>query len=590
MTRAPNWNLDVIFNGGARGDAFGTELEAVKRELAEQKSIIEALPPLTENGDAWAAALVGLEQVFSRINELWTVAHCATCEDTAQADAPRLEAQVSALWNKALLTQIPLLDALVDAEDSTWEVFRQTAPWETLQAWINNERATSHLRFPMNEESLINQLDEDGKSAWGRLYRRQSAKVRLELEGHEGGLSPGQAWPLLHHSDSAVRSSVHTAWQKAWREDRDLWASTLTHIIGTRNVLQDRLGVGPLDKPLASCRMSRASLDAMHEAASRARPLLGRYLTRKAAILGKAKLEWQDQWAPIAETAKWSWDQAQGFVEDNFEAWHPELASFARLAFEDEWIEAEDRSAKAAGAWCASLPLARQSRVFMTFGGTFSGAMTLAHELGHAFHNFVTRDLPRPQVHIPMTLAETASVFAENLVRDAALAAASSPTDRLAILDARLSAGTAFLMNIPARFEFERRLHDLRRQGELDPDVLDETMEACQRESYGDALASWDPTYWCSKMHFHMAERAFYNFPYTFGYLFSSLVYARARAEGPSFQATYTTLLRRTGTDHAEPLAADLLGLDLTDPDCWWQAIAPLEDDLEAFEATADKL
>ena len=590
MTTAPTWNLDVIFEGGAAGEAFTSELEAVEATLAKKKALIEDLPPLAENGDAWATALIELEHVFSRINELWTVAHCATCEDTSRADAPRREAKVSALWNKALLAQIPLLDTLVHTETETWELLRQNPSWKTLRAWIDNERASRHLRFPVTEEALINQLSEDGKSAWGRLYRRQSAKVRLEVEGHEGGLTPGQAWPLLHHSDSEVRSRVHTAWQKAWREDRDLWASTLTHIVGTRNVLQDRLQVGPLDKPLASCRMSRASLDAMHEAATRARPLLGRYLARKATLLGKPQLEWQDQWAPVAETAKWSWDQAQSFVESNFEAWHPELSDFARQAFEGEWVEAEDRSAKAAGAWCASLPLARQSRVFMTFGGTFSGAMTLAHELGHAFHNFVTRDLPPCQVHIPMTLAETASVFAENLVRDAALAAASSPTDRLAMLDARLSAGTAFLMNIPARFQFEYKLHELRRQGELDPDVLDETMEACQREAYGEALASWDPTFWCSKMHFHMAERAFYNFPYTFGYLFSSLVYARARAEGPSFQRTYTELLRRTGTDHAEPLAADLLGLDLTDPDCWWQAIAPLQDDLDAFEATADSL
>jgi oligoendopeptidase F len=593
MTQAPTWDLDTIFDGGLRGDAFSTELAAVEQAVTQNHAAIGALAPLSQAPDGWAAALLDLQDVFNRINELWTVAHCATCEDTAAADAPRLEARVSALWSKADLAQIPLLDTLARTDNLTWGRLKKQPAWETLRAWIDNERTTAHLRFPKSEETLINQLNEDGKSAWGRIYRRQSSKVRLKLDGTdspEGELSPGQAWPLLHSGDPALRTRVHTAWQGAWREDRDLWASTLTHIVGTRNVLQDRLGVGPLERPLADCRMSRQTLDAMHEAASRARPLLGRYLARKARVLGLEKLQWQDQWAPVADTAKWSWDQAQAFVEDNFGAWHPDLARFAREAFEGRWVEAEDRSAKAAGAWCASLPRARESRVFMTFGGTFSGAMTLAHELGHAFHNYVTRDLPRTQVHIPMTLAETASVFAENLVRDAALAAAESPTDRLAMLDARLSAGMSFLMNIPARFQFELQLHALRKQGELDPDALDEAMINCQRAAYGESLASWDATYWSSKMHFHMADRAFYNFPYTFGYLFSSLVYARARAEGPSFQATYTELLRRTGTDHAEPLAADLLGLDLTDPDCWWQAIAPLEDDLAAFEATADSL
>jgi oligoendopeptidase F len=326
----------------------------------------------------------------------------------------------------------------------------------------------------------------------------------------------------------------------------------------------------------------------MLEASSRARPLLQKYLAKKASLLGVDRLEWQDQWAPVAKTPKWTWAQAQTFVEENFGAWHPELADFARKAFAGRWVEAEDRSAKAAGAWCAVLPMSQQSRIFMTFGGTFSGAMTLAHEMGHAFHNHVTRKLPQSLVRVPMTLAETASVFAENLVRDAALAAAREPSDRLAMLDARLGAGMVFLMNIPARFQFELALHTERQSGELDPDALDELMVRCQRQAYGDSLGSWDPTYWCSKSHFHMSDRAFYNFPYTFGYLFSSLVYARARAEGPSFQATYTELLRRTGTDHAEPLAQDLLGLDLTDPETWWQAIVPLQDDLAAFEDAAD--
>ncbi len=590
MTQAPTWDLDTIFDGGARGTAFSQELDAVNAVVAARHAAVQALSPLTEDPDAWAAELLALTDAFSRINELWTVAHCAACEDTAQADAPRIEARVSALWNRAERAQILLLDGLARTDDLTWARLRKEPVWETLRAWIDNERATVHLRLPLTEADLVNQLNEDGKSAWGRLYRRRSAGVRLQVDGPEGELSPGQAWPLLHHADSAVRARVHTAWQDAWSQDRELWASTLTHIIGTRNVLQERLDVAPLAQPLAACRMSRQTLDAMLEAASRARPLLGRYLARKATVLGLDKLQWQDQWAPVAETAKWSWDQAQGFVEDNFGAWHPDLAAFAKQAFQGRWVEAEDRGAKAAGAWCATLPLSKQSRVFMTFGGTFSGAMTLAHELGHAFHNHVTKGLPRTQVHIPMTLAETASVFAENLVRDAALAAAASPTDKLAMLDARLSAGMSFLMNIPARFQFERQLHALRRQGELDPDALDDAMATCQRAAYGEALASWDATYWCSKLHFHMAERAFYNFPYTFGYLFSSLVYARARAQGPSFQSTYTELLRRTGTDHAEPLARDLLGLDLTDPDCWWQAIAPLEDDLAAFEETAASL
>ncbi len=590
MTRAPTWELDTIFDGGSLGSAFQAELAAVEALVADHTDRAGQLPPLAEEPGDWAAFLLSMQDVFSRLHELWTVAHCNASEDTAEGGAARVEAAVSTLWSKAELARLPAIDTLARASDATWQAASADEAWAPLRPWLEDERAKTRLRLPLAEEELVNQLDQDGKAAWGRLYRRVSGQVRLHLDDRDEPVTPGQAWPLLHAPDPAQRARVHAAWQAAWRQDRDLWASTLTHIIGTRNTLQDRLGIGPLDGPLAACRMSRETLDAMHEAVSRARPMMGRYLARKAQLLGMEKLGWQDQWAPVAETAPWSWDQAQGFVEDHFGAWHPDLADFARTAFSQRWVEAEDRGAKAAGAWCANLPRARESRVFMTFGGTFSGAMTLAHELGHAFHNWVTRDLPRSLSHIPMTLAETASVFAENLVRDAALAAAPSPTDRLAMLDARLFAAASFLMNIPARFQFELKLHTLRRQGELVPDALDEAMIACQRAAYGEALGTWDATYWCSKLHFHMADRAFYNFPYTFGYLFSALVYARARAEGPSFQATYEALLRRTGSERAEPLAADVLGLDLTDPDCWWQAIAPLQDDLDAFDATAAAL
>jgi pepF/M3 family oligoendopeptidase len=580
--------LDVIYAGGASGEAFATALQAAETEIAALQRQVENLPPLDREPEIWARLLNSLEAMRAVGNELWTVAHCGACENTEDRGLSRIEARCSTLDNRVELAEIPLLDGLTSAPDSVWAAIQGAACWSTLRSLVDNERTRSHLRFPRQQEELVTELSEDGLEAWGRLYRRYAARVRLQVPGPEGELSPGQAWPLLHHSDAAVRARVHQAWKTAWGQDRDLWASTLTHIIGTRVVLQKRLGVGPLDGPLATCRMTRESLDAMLEASSRAKPLLQRYLAKKAALLGVDRLEWQDQWAPVAKTPKWSWAQAQAFVEENFGAWHPELADFARMAFAGRWIEAEDRSAKAAGAWCAVLPMSQQSRIFMTFGGTFSGAMTLAHEMGHAFHNHVTRKLPQSLVRVPMTLAETASVFAENLVRDAALAAAREPSDRLAMLDARLGAGMVFLMNIPARFQFELALHTERQSGELDPDALDELMVRCQRQAYGDSLGSWDPTYWCSKSHFHMSDRAFYNFPYTFGYLFSSLVYARARAEGPSFQATYTELLRRTGTDHAEPLAQDLLGLDLTDPETWWQAIVPLQDDLAAFEDAAD--
>jgi oligoendopeptidase F len=207
--------------------------------------------------------------------------------------------------------------------------------------------------------------------------------------------------------------------------------------------------------------------------------------------------------------------------------------------------------------------------------------------LGHAYHNEVLKDVAPARRAIPMTLAESASTFAENVVRDAALAQAQGPGERLALLDARLRAGVTFLMDIPARFSFEKHLYELRREGVLDPDALDEAMVAHQKEAYSDALTTWSPTFWCAKMHFYFGGRSFYNFPYSFGYLFSALVYEQLKDGSAASRAAYRELLIRTGHDRAEPLAMDLLGLNLKDPATWRAGMEPLVQDLADYREAA---
>jgi oligoendopeptidase F len=255
----------------------------------------------------------------------------------------------------------------------------------------------------------------------------------------------------------------------------------------------------------------------------------------------------------------------------------------SKQAFEEGWVEAEDRPHKQAGGWCTSVPKARQSRIFMTHGGSFNSTVTLAHELGHAYHNSVLWEQSSSNRRVPMTLAETASVFAENVVRDAALASASTRGERLAMLDARLRSAVSFLMDIPTRFQFEMGLYDLRAKGELDPDALDALMLSCQQENFCNALREWNPNFWASKLHFFMSRRSFYNFPYSFGYLFSSLVYAMAKREGPGFEARYVRLLQETGWRSAEDIAQDHLGLDLQKAETWLMAMDPIREDLSAF-------
>jgi oligoendopeptidase F len=218
---------------------------------------------------------------------------------------------------------------------------------------------------------------------------------------------------------------------------------------------------------------------------------------------------------------------------------------------------------------------------------------TLAHELGHAFHSWVMRDLRPWAAQYPMTLAETASTFAETLLTDAILDAPETSDQLKAVmLDTRLEAAAAFMLNIPMRFHFEKRFYEERSAGEVSVSRLKELLLEAQRDSYGDTLnpAELDPMFWASKLHFYITEVSFYNFPYSFGFLFSLGVYARARKEGPEFFRKYEELLRLTGSDTAENVARRALGVDLETQDFWLDSIALVEEDMRRFEELIPKV
>lgn len=590
MTSAPRWNLENIYAGGLEGgtpwqEALRAATDAVEA-LVQQA---DALPPLPEALEDWSATL---QQAYDLVEEIGVVRVFAVCHASADARSPaaqRAQAQTTALWGRLDRAMVPLEDGIATASEKAFAALTSRPELEPMLPRLQWLRDYAHLRLPRAEQALATELARDGIHGWSQLYDRVSGELTVELPGEDGEpvrVGVGQANNRLGDPSPEVRRQTHEALGEAWKTVTPLCASALTHIVGHRQVLNDRRGVDELADALARSRMRQETLDAMHAAARRAGPLLERFLAAKARALGLEQLSWYDVDAPVGSEQPWSWERAASFVVEHFGSWHPELRDFAARAFQERWVEAEDRPGKRQGGWCANVPRSGgTSRVFMTFGGNFRSTTTLAHELGHAFHNWAMRDVPPARRYVPSTLAETASVFAENIVRDAALAAATDKDARLAMLDARLSAGVVFLMNIPFRFELERELYRMRRSGPLDPDALSEHTEALQREAFRGALASWDPLYWATKLHFYISSFAFYNFPYAFGYLFSGLVYQRARAEGAGWHGRYVELLQRTGTDAAEPLAQEFLGLDLTNPDDWYLAIEPLEADLQAFEA-----
>lgn len=586
-TDALTWDLEPLLPGGPESPAFEGELAALRAELDTLKTRAEGFAAEPELG-AFATWLLDFEALSPRLEQLFSFTGCHAAADAGGKSAIRAEQRVGdlgATWGEAWVVPNARIARMPDTHFAALLARPELAH---MKGMLDEKRRLGRLRLPEGEEALLAQLGKDGISAWGSFYDVESGALRITLDRGKGPetLSPGQAVLAMYHPEKAVRDRAFDAIVAGWRSIGRSCATALTHITGTRITLNDRRGVDELEDALAAARIERSTLDAMIAAAREAAPLLQRYFRAKARALGLAQLSWPDLNAPVGrEGGSAAYADAQDFVVTQFEVFSPAMADFARRAFRGRWIEVEDRPGKRGGGFCTEVSVLQESRIFMTWGNTDQSVSTLAHELGHAFHNEVLFRLPPSQRRLPMTLAETASTFAEALVREASRAQARDDQERLRLLDASLHDATAFLANIPARFELERALYRLRREGPLDAEQLEAETTRIFAAWHGEGLSGVDPTFWASKLHFYIAGVSFYNFPYLFGYLFSALVYEHFRPLGAAGAPGYERLLARTGDEPAEVIAREELGLELGDVATWRKALGGVERDLVAFES-----
>ncbi len=289
---------------------------------------------------------------------------------------------------------------------------------------------------------------------------------------------------------------------------------------------------------------------------------------------------------PLAGAKRFDWQECIDLIRAAFGRSYPELKKFFDHALAKRWVESEVRPGKRPGAFCTGSPWIKQPRVYQTFLGSLGDIETLAHEIGHAFHSSLMKDLRLSAQFYPMTLAETASTFAEAILKEGMLSDPKLPLELKAeILNLEVSSGISFLLDIPVRFEFEKALYEERVKGEISVDRLKQLMVEKQRELFGPTLTkNWeDPYFWASKLHFYLTGISFYNFPYAFGYLLSRGLHAQFKKEGARFLPKYQEFLRLSGSYPAEEVARRTLGIDLTKPAFWRQAIRSLEEPLAQF-------
>ncbi|QBY10353.1 oligoendopeptidase F [Deinococcus metallilatus] len=437
------------------------------------------------------------------------------------------------------------------------------------------------------EEDLAARLRPSGAGGWAKLHGNVSSQLTGEYRGQKLPVTALRA--LATDPDESVRREAFEAELKVWQDAEVALAAALNGVKGEEGTLAARRGFPDAVAPsLLTHGIDRETLEAMQGAVERSLPDFRRYFAAKARALGKEKLDWWDLFAPLGRSeTEWTYEAGTRFVEEQFRSYSDKLGDFAARAFRESWIDAGPRNGKRGGAFCMGWK-GDQSRVLMNHNPSLDSVSTLAHELGHGYHNLLKAPRTPLQRETPMTLAETASIFCETIIQNAALEQATGE-ERLYVLETQLLGHAQVVVDIHSRFLFERAVFEKREGRDLTPQEFCDLMTWAQRETYGDALATTHPYMWAVKPHYY--SLSFYNYPYTFGLLFGLGLYAQyqqAKAEGreADFQARYDDLLSATGLADARTLAARF-GIDLHAPDFWEGSLDVIRGQIAAYvEAT----
>lgn len=591
-TKLPHWNLTTIFPG-LETAPFQESFEAVVREITKLEALFDtgeimlrATPPPSDATtiERFETALTHLNEVSTHFNLLrvYLLGFIATDSRNTAAQQRLSELQQQQMRLQKLQTRFT---AWIGSSDVDGLLARSELAREHSFALRKARVTAEHLMSPP-EEALATELNVTGGQAWAKLYSNASSQItaEIELDGETQTLPMSALRNLAHDARREVRQRAYEVELATWEQHALPIAAALNSIKGQTNTLLQRRG---WDDALAIAlhhnNIDRTTLETMLTTAESYFPTFERYLQAKARLLGVERLAWYDLFAPVGESERtWDFETARAFILDNFRAFSDRLGDLAERAFRERWIDAEPRDGKRGGAFCAWVR-ADESRILANFQPAYGGMGTLAHELGHAYHNLARADRTFIQRETPMTLAETASNFCEILMRDAALSSAP-PAEELAIIEASLQDACQVVVDITSRYLFEKEVFERRHARELAVEELNAIMLESQRAAYGAGLDSdqLHPYMWAAKPHYYSA--IFYNFPYMFGLLFSLGLYARYQETPEAFLAEYDDLLSATGMADAATLAARY-DIDLHDPAFWRGSLDLIVADVDRFVA-----
>lgn len=575
------WSLDVLYQS-YQDEKFTNDLKKLQDRISSIKEYVSSLAK-KDPKTALPEILNQLEDYYVLSCKLNFYTQLRQSTNTTDSETAAILGRIEDLTSR-LSKDVAAIKKYVGSLTNLEQLIAEDDKLKGYAYLLGEMKEEARYTLSDEAEDVVAKMNLSAGSAWSMMHQYLTSTLEVDYKGEKIPLSAVRN--LAYSSDVTVRKEAYEAELASYKKIKDAIAFSLNNIKSQVNTITELRGYeSPLVMTLKQSKMKQETLDAMFTAIKENLPKFHSYLKRKAEILGhKNGLPWYELFAPMGESSReFTTEEAKDYLVKHFRGFAEDLADMVEEAFDNQWIDFFPHAGKVGGAFCENLPFVKQSRILTNFDGSLSDVVTLAHELGHAYHGLNIQEHLPLNVDYSMPVAETASTFNETVIMNAAIAE-SSGKEKMALVESSLQDVTQIICDIYSRFLFESAVFSKRKDTFMFADELEEMMLNAQKEAYGDGLdhSCLHPYMWVCKGHYYSESESFYNFPYAFGGLFARGLYAQYLKEGEAFVPKYRALLNATTVKSAEEVAL-MADIDLTSPDFWRQSLAIVSESIDMF-------